>query len=217
MLVIPRVSKFPIFVWQEPFIVTSEQTVVVADSHSSRFAVCQSSLHGAWTLAMQSSLETRGRYTPTDCFETFPFPASLDGLDAIGERYYLHRQSIMLTRQEGLTRTYNRFHDPDETAADIATLRALHVELDQAVAAAYGWTDLDLGHGFHDTKQGLRYTISEPARREILDRLLKLNFERYEEEVAAGLHDTKPKPPAAGKSRAKVRPSRETPLQGALF
>ena len=67
----------------------------------------------------------------------------------------------MLTRQAGLTKTYNRFHDPDEAAADIQKLRQLHVEMDDAVAAAYGWTDLDLGHGFHETKQGVRYTISE--------------------------------------------------------
>jgi hypothetical protein len=46
-----------------------------------------------------------------------------------------------------------------------------------------------LGHGFHETKQGIRYTISQPARREVLDRLLALNQQRYAEEVAAGLHD----------------------------
>ena len=97
----------------------------------------------------------------------------------------------MLARQEGLTKTYNRFHNPDETSADIQKLRQLHVEMDNAVAAAYGWTDLDLGHGFHQTKQGLRYTISEPARREVLARLLKLNHERYAEEVRQGLHEKK--------------------------
>lgn len=110
-------------------------------------------------------------------------------LDVIGERYYQHRQFIAQTHQEGLTKTYNRFHNPAETSADIAELRRLHVEMDQAVAAAYGWQDLDLGHGFHETKQGLRYTISEPARREVLNRLLELNHQRYAEEVAAGLHD----------------------------
>ena len=90
----------------------------------------------------------------------------------------------MLDRQEGLTATYNRFHDPAETAQDIAHLRRLHVEMDHAVAAAYGWQDLPLGHGFHETAQGLRYTISEPARREVLTRLLQLNHQRYAEEVA---------------------------------
>jgi hypothetical protein len=63
--------------------------------------------------------------------------------------------------------------------------------MDEAVAAAYGWSDLKLQHGFHDTKQGLRYTISEAARREVLDRLLRLNHERYAEEVRQGLHDKK--------------------------
>ena len=97
----------------------------------------------------------------------------------------------MLARNEGLTKIYNRFHDPDETSADIQKLRQLHVEMDNAVADAYGWTDLDLGHGFHETKQGVRYTISEPARREVLARLLKLNHERYAEEVEKGLHEKK--------------------------
>ena len=103
----------------------------------------------------------------------------------------------------GLTDIYNRFHSPDEPAADIQKLRDLHVEMDKAVAAAYGWDDLDLGHGFHETKQGTRFTISESARREVLARLLKLNHERYAEEVAQGLHDKKgkAKPPKAGRGR----------------
>lgn len=97
----------------------------------------------------------------------------------------------MFSHKEGLTSVYNRFHDPKETSADIAELRRLHVEMDKVVAAAYGWADLELEHGFHEMKQGLRYTISEAARREVLDRLLRLNHERYAEEVAAGLHDKK--------------------------
>ena len=60
--------------------------------------------------------------------------------------------------------------------------------MDQAVAAAYGWEDLELGHGFHETAQGVRFTISEPARREVLARLLKLNHERWQEEEDQGLH-----------------------------
>ena len=118
----------------------------------------------------------------------------------------------MLSRQEGLTKTYNRFHDPDESAADIQKLRDLHVEMDKAVAAAYGWSDLDLGHGFHETKQGIRFTISESARREVLSRLLKLNHERYAEEVKQGLHDKKgkAKPASSGRGR-KSKASTSTP------
>jgi hypothetical protein len=46
--------------------------------------------------------------------------------------------------------------------------------------------ELDLGHGFHETAAsggGIRFTVSESARREVLSRLLKLNHERYEEEM----------------------------------
>jgi hypothetical protein len=113
----------------------------------------------------------------------------------------------MAARREGLTATYNRFHTPHEVSQDIATLRALRVEMDRAVAAAYGWTNLDLGHGFHQTKQGIRYTISEAARREVLDRLLALNHERYAAEQAA--HAAHPKPKAKARKRA--------PEQAGLF
>ena len=106
----------------------------------------------------------------------------------------------MLARNEGLTKTYNRFHSRTETADDIRRLRELHRDMDQAVASTYGWTDLDLGHGFHETKQGIRFTISEPVRREVLDRLLALNHSRYAEEVAQGLH-TKGKPAKRGAAR----------------
>jgi hypothetical protein len=111
----------------------------------------------------------------------------------------------MIERQEGLTTTYNRFHDPIETSADIQKLRELHVEMDAAVAAAYGWTDLVLDHGFHQTKQGVRYTISEIARREVLARLLKLNHERYAEEVKQGLHEKKKPKATKGKKQPKSK------------
>jgi hypothetical protein len=129
------------------------------------------------------------RYTPSDVFETFPFPLDTTSLEDIGACYYTHRQSIMQARQEGLTDTYNRFHRESETVADIVNLRELHKEMDEAVAQAYGWDDLALEHGFYQTKQGPRYTISERARREVLGRLLKLNHERYAAEVAEGLHE----------------------------
>ena len=141
-------------------------------------------------------------------------------MEAVGKRYHEHRRQLMQARGEGLTKTYNRFHDPGETAADIAELRTLHRQLDTAVAAAYGWPDLAahegtaLGHDFHETKQGTRYTLAPTARREILDRLLALNHQRHAEEVAAGLHEKK-----TGKQKAKrgKQPTSAAPLQGELI
>ncbi|WP_434130694.1 Eco57I restriction-modification methylase domain-containing protein [Methylocaldum sp. GT1BB] len=195
VLVAPAVAKYTIFSRiSASKIVIDHNLIALILPEWWGFSVIQSAIHLAWSLRLSSTVEIRSGYRPSDCFDTFPFPRfsvpeSRSMLDVIGERYYQHRQFIAQTHQEGLTKTYNRFHNPAETSADIAELRRLHVEMDQAVAAAYGWQDLDLGHGFHETKQGLRYTISEPARREVLNRLLELNHQRYAEEVAAGLHD----------------------------
>jgi hypothetical protein len=137
-----------------------------------------------------SKMGTGVRYTVSDCFQTYPFPENnLVTLDKVGNVYHEHRRQIMLAHQEGLTATYNRFHNRKEKGSKISRLRELHVEMDYAVAAAYGWGDLDMGHGFHETPQGVRYTISEEARREVLARLLRLNHERYEEDVRQGLHE----------------------------
>ena len=161
------------------------------------FATLQSSLHEAWTREFSSTLETRLNYSPTDCCETFPFPADSNALEVVGEAYHEKRRQVMLARSEGLTKTYNRFHDPKQSGEDVDGLRDLHRELDTTVAAAYAWTDLAandgvaLRHDFHPTKQGTRWTIHPDVRREILDRLLALNHQRHAEEVAAGLHKKK--------------------------
>ena len=185
VLVRGEVSAQFTYAWRPVTDVFSHMLIVWSISQDYIFSLLQGSFHAIWTLEYASTLGKGIRYTPSDCFETFPFPRSLSGLDAIGERYYTHRQSIMQTRREGLTATYNRFHNPNDRAPDIQQLRELHVEMDCAVAAPYGWQDLGLDHDFHDTKQGLRFTVSEPARRELLDRLLALNHQRHEEEVEA--------------------------------
>ena len=191
-------------------IVFAHRLCVFASADIAFFALLQSSFHYFWAWEYSSTMKADLNYSPSDCFETFPFPASLARLEDIGLLYHRHRRHLIQTRQEGLTKTYHRFHDPREKAEDIARLRALHVEMDQAVAAAFGWSDLDLGHGFHATKQGERYTISESARRTVLDRLLALNHQRYAEEVKAGLHEKGAK--KAKKAKAASAASPQTDL-----
>lgn len=106
---------------------------------------------------------------------------------------------MMRKSGRGLTALFNSVHDANVSNEATEQLREHVVSIDEALAKAYGWTDLDLGHGFHETKQGIRFTISNAARRTVLDRLLALNHQRYEEEVKAGLHH---------KGKAKARPAR---------
>ena len=44
--------------------------------------------------------------------------------------------ALMVRNNEGLTKTYNRFHDPQERSPDIQTLRDLHARMDATVLAA---------------------------------------------------------------------------------
>jgi hypothetical protein len=190
VFVVGLTSKHLSFAKVSSQIVFDQTTAVVTTDDMSMFAVLSSTIHQAWALEYGANLGGTPRYNPSRCFEPFPFTTSICLRD-IGFEFDSARKDLMANRREGLTKTYNRFHDPDETSADVQKLRELHVEMDQAVAAAYGWTDLSLNHGFHETKQGIRFTISETARREVLQRLLKLNHERYAEELSAGLHDKK--------------------------
>lgn len=168
------------------------------------FGLLQSSIHEVWARKYSSTIGEGLRYSSSDAFDTFSPPRDHSSVGVIAQSYYEARQKVMLARREGLTATYNRFHDPDpnETADDIDELRNLHRQLDAAVVAAYGWADLAakegtaLRHDFHETKQGVRWTLHPDVRSDILDRLLALNHERHAEEVAAGLHNT------AGKKRS---------------
>jgi hypothetical protein len=168
---------------------------VFAYGDTAHFGLLTSAAHWWWAVTRGSTLGAAPNYSPTDCFETFVQPELTTGVGELGGALNEHRAALMLDRQEGLTKTYNRVHDPEETSDDIVLLRELHTELDYAVRDAYGWTDLDLGHDFHPTKFGIRYTFAPVPRQEILDRLLELNHQRYAEEVRQGLHGKKAKRP----------------------
>ncbi len=129
---------------------------------------------------------------------TFPLPPQ-EAEPIVADRWQERGLAALLDFGPGLNDVLNRVHDPTDTTAEVTELRRLHLDLDHAVAAAYGWDDLDLDHGFHETPQGVRFTIGPLGRVEVLDRLLELNHERYATEVAAGLHVK-----GAGKGRRKA-------------
>lgn len=202
VLVVAQTSKFKGFLFVNRDTVFDQKIIVIATDSPEVQCLLQSAIHEHWALWRGSSLETRPVYTPSDCFETFPFPVqdspAWRALEDIGNRYHEHRAALMRETKLGLTKTYNRFHDKEDKTPGIVKLRELHVEMDEAVKLAYEWDNLKLGHGFHETKQGMRYTISEAARVEVLDRLLELNHKRYGQEVKQGLH-----PEAKGKGGGK--------------
>jgi hypothetical protein len=200
VIVITLVSKVVMPVMVPTGQVFSHALGVFATDDTAMLALLSSAPHYWWTIERASTLETRIRYTPSDVFETFPLPELTPQMREFGNRFDTFRRDLMLARQAGLTATYNLVHDPKCADMDIAELRKIHHAIDVAAVRAYGWTDLldsGLDHGFHDTRQGTRYTIGPVVRQEILDRLLELNHARYAAEVKAGLHKPRKKRPAA--------------------
>jgi hypothetical protein len=192
VIVITVVSKVVMPVMVPTGQVFSHALGVFATKDTGMLALLSSAPHYWWAISRASTMKGDLRYTPSDVFETLPLPVVTPEMRALGDRLDTFRRDLMLSRQAGLTASYNLVHDPKCTDADIAELRDIHRAIDKAVVRAYGWTDLldsGLDHGFHDTRQGSRHTIGPVVRQEILDRLVELNHARYAAEVKAGLHD----------------------------
>jgi hypothetical protein len=188
--------------------VVFSHTVVVFPLDSwSFFAAMQSQVHRLWALFFAATMKDDARYIPEDCFAAFPFPGNYQAdarLKSVGEEYYHFRAALMLRNNEGLTRTYNRFHDPSETSPDIQRLRDLHATMDRAMLDAYGWTDLKSTCEFlldyeevdegeeaeagrtKKKKKPWRYRWPDEFRDEVLARLLALNAERAAAERRSG-------------------------------
>ena len=175
------------------------KTAILFDlDENGSFGVCQSRVHEVWVRSFASSMKDDLRYTPSDCFQTYPFPTAYaddHALDTTGTAYHDSRAAVMRAHGEGLTKLYNRFHDPAHRSPDIARLRELHHAMDQVVLRAYGWDDLAnraapeflTAATEPDHRYQGRLFWPAPFRDEVLARLLALNAERAEDERRMGL------------------------------
>ncbi len=189
-------------------------------------AVLQARPHEVWARFLASSMKDDLRYTPSDCFETFPFPENYEtqpSLESSGQAYYEFRADLMVRNDEGLTKSYNRFHDPDERSRDIFELRDLHTAMDRAVLDAYDWTDLkptceflldyeededeDRSGGGRRRKKPWRYRWPDDFRDEVLARLLELNRQRAEEERLSGARAEGTAAPKRARKVTRGKPS----------
>lgn len=214
-------TKYPSFVFCSTSQTFAHSLGVVTLFDTGSYAILNSNIHGVWAWKQGSKLGPSLRYTPTDCFETFPFPVleKYDELHALGETLRAARQRGHEAFGVGLTDLYNLYHDPEVEHAEIVELRRVHEAIDERIAAVYGF-DFDLEHGFHDVaylpeNDRRRFTISETARLEVLARLAKLNVERYEEEQAKATLPLKGRAKKTGKADAATVDDKQPDLFGA--
>jgi hypothetical protein len=196
VLVIARLSKSGAFVFLPRGMIFSDQLVVFAVEDYETFGVLQSQVHDVWARFFSSSFKDDLRYTPTECFETFPFPVWRDEtrerVRSAGCELHSLRARILILRNIGITELCNLVHDEDEDSADIAHLRSLHRQLDAAVFSAYDWGEPPV-YGFHaafgdadefsepgadESNVSRRYRWTEEVRLDVLVRLLEVNVER---------------------------------------
>ena len=190
VFVIARVTKYVAIIGVPANQVFHDKVYVFDIPGWASFAALQSSFHDAWVRRGSSTVGETLNYTASDYFDTYPFLHINDEyLVSIGKKYHAFRKLIMNEQNRGLTETYNRFHDAKCIDLQIQELRNLQIEMDRAVANAYGWSDLDCEHGFYETKQGIRFSISESTKRVVLERLLKLNHQRFEAGASSNPHD----------------------------
>ena len=168
----PETAKHRLFDWLPAGTLADHALVVFARDDDYTFGVLHSRVHEAWARGMGTQLrevESGFRYTPTTCFETFPFPRPSDAQrDAIAEAARdLDRLRIGWLNPPGLSeadlakRTLTNLYNARPT-----WLAQAHERLDAAVLAAYGWPpDID--------------------REDLLARLLALNLARATGEATA--------------------------------
>ncbi|WP_425409005.1 class I SAM-dependent DNA methyltransferase [Hyphococcus sp.] len=77
VILTPRVSKYRLFIWRPGRVLPDSAVVAISRDDDTTFGILHSKFHELWSLRMGTSLEDRPRYTPTTCFETFPFPERL--------------------------------------------------------------------------------------------------------------------------------------------
>lgn len=201
-------SKHRTFQFLDASILPDNMLIAVGSDDALHLGVLSSSVHVHWALAAGGRLGVGNdpRYNKTRCFETFPFasydtgltPALVDRIRALAEQIDAHRKARQAAH-EGVTLTglYNvlqKLRNGEPLAARekllheqglVGVLKSLHDELDDAVLAAYGWSDL---------AEGLRQAQPERegAVEQLLERLVALNQKRAAEEAAGTVRWLRP-------------------------
>lgn len=231
---ISRVGEKMSFAMLPTNFVFADSLVILTFETYSAFCVLQSRCHEIWSRFFASSMKDDLRYTPSDCFETFPFPEFFESrrdLETAGEQYYNFRADMMVRNNEGLTKTYNRFHDPNEESADFIKLRNLHNEMDRAVLLSYGWDDLaqstsceflldyqddeddDDSTTSHKRTKPWRFRWPDKFRDIVLARLLDLNEKRAADERRSGASAEKAASKVGARKKATAKKvAKPTPL-----
>jgi hypothetical protein len=205
-----QVAKHRLFQWLSSDILPDDKLIAIASGDALHLGVLTSQVHIDWALAAGGLLEDRPVYSKSTCFETFPFPAEDTGLTpelserirTLAEQLDAHRKQQQSAHPDlTLTGMYNvldklrsgeALSAKDKTIHEqglVSVLRTLHDELDTAVLAAYGWSDLGPAPCGPDEASTTARAAWTDA---LLQRLVDLNTRRAAEEASGTIRWLRP-------------------------
>lgn len=207
-------SKHRLFSFISGDTLADQGLVVIASENSAQLGYLSSRIHIVWSLATGGRLGVGNdpRYNKTRCFETFPFPDAnpeqQEKIRNLAERLDTHRKQQQAQHPDlTLTGIYNVLEKlragetltaKEKTIHEqglVSILRELHDELDRAVFAAYGWSDLAeklVGLPGATTPLPDKSDAQMEAEEELLRRLVALNAERAAEEAQGHIRWLRP-------------------------
>jgi hypothetical protein len=203
-------SKHRTFQLLDASVLPDNMLIAIATSDALWLGALSSSCHVAWALRAGGHLGVGNdpRYNKTRCFETFPFPSDDTGLTpeltarirTLAEQLDAHRKARQAAHPDlTLTGMYNvleKLHlgQPLTTKEKllhelglVSVLKSLHDELNAAVLAAYGWSDLGAALADHAHAEARTAAVDE-----LLQRLVALNARRAAEEAAGHVRWLRP-------------------------
>lgn len=197
-------AKHRTFVFIDGDVLPDQKIRAITTGDALHLGVLSSQAHVIWSLATGGTLEDRPVYNTTRCFEPFPFPdadtgltlALADRIRQLAEQLDRHRKTQQAAHADvTLTALYNVLEKlragealtaKDKTMHEhglVGVLHSLHEELDAAVLAAYGWSDLHLPV---DTDELFRRLVALNARRAAEEAAGTVRWLRPEFQKASG-------------------------------
>lgn len=203
-------SRHRTFQMLDASVMPDNKLIAIASDGSLHLGVLSASVHCEWALASGSWLGVGNDpvYVKSRCFETFPFPSDDTGLTpelttrirTLAEQLDGHRKTQQASHPTlTLTGMYNvldklrtgvALNAKDKiihTQGLVSVLKSLHDDLDAAVLAAYGWTDLQAALADHHQAEARAAAVET-----LLERLVALNAKRAAEEAAGHVRWLRP-------------------------
>jgi hypothetical protein len=200
-LCVPFVAKYVIAVEAPTDYVFTNKICVIEDSGDLLRLALSSTVFDLWAWEHSGSTPARSiSLHLAHAVHGFPLPAIASPSTGVLSADWFALVGDFVGRGGGLTDFFNLFHDRDTSSPVAEKARKLRTKMDEQLVASYGWPTADLSHDFHETEQGVRFTLQPAARVRLLNCLLELNHQRYIAEEAQGLHKKRTSKGKAGAS-----------------